>query len=61
MLLKEIEQMDRESLERLALMRVCACQYYDLADTISEMSDLELLDIINHRYVCDMCHMKDES
>ena len=54
------QQMDRDSLERLASMRVCACLYYDLADAISETSDQELIDIINHRYICDMCGMRGE-
>ncbi len=51
-------QIDRDSLERLALKRVCACQYYDLADTVCEMSDSELLGIVSHQYACDDCGLK---
>lgn len=60
MFLQEVQlyQLDRHELERLALMRVCACQYYDLADCLAETTDRELLDIINHDYRCTMCGLK---
>lgn len=56
----QMNQMDRGSLVRLALLVICACQFYDLMDAIDETSDQELLDIINHRYVCDICNAKGE-
>ena len=46
---------DRESLEARALEEVCACQYYDLADTIDETPDGDLLSIINHKVRCNIC------
>jgi len=54
-----IGELDREYLEHLALMRVCACLYYDLADLIDSTGDQELLDIINHEYLCDVCMIKE--
>lgn len=36
----------REKLEKAALMVICSCYYYDLADTIDSMTDAELEDII---------------
>jgi len=47
--------LDRELFEAIALQRVCACQYYDLADCIGETSDQELIYIINQNYDCPMC------
>lgn len=38
--------MERETLEKLALLTVSTELYYDLADSINETSDSELLDII---------------
>ena len=49
---------DRELLEKEALAEVCACWYYDLADTIEEASDDELLTIMNHGDYCDDCSNK---
>ena len=46
---------DRETLEILALEEVCACLYYDLADSMDATGDQELIDIITHNYDCDMC------
>lgn len=37
---------DREFLEKEALMKVCASDYYDLQDYLAITSDQELLDII---------------
>ena len=31
----------REKLEKAALMVICACYFYDLADTIDSMTDKE--------------------
>lgn len=39
--------MDRETLEKIALFTISAQNYYDLADTINETSDDELMDLIN--------------
>lgn len=46
---------DREELERAAMKRVCACRYYDLADTLQESSDAELLAIVTKAVPCDTC------
>lgn len=45
----------REDLEKQALEEVCACRYYDLADTLQETSDDELQSIIDHTDKCDIC------
>lgn len=46
----------REKLEKAALEAVCACFYYDLADTIDSMKDVELEEIVankgNHMPEC---------
>lgn len=46
---------DRELLESQALEEVCACRYYDLADTVQETSDGDLLSIVNHTNKCEIC------
>lgn len=47
---------EREKLEKAALMAICVCYYYDLADTIDSMSDKELEEIVansgNHQPDC---------
>jgi hypothetical protein len=48
----------RLSLEKAALKAVCACQYYDLQDSLGETSSLELMHIINHNYDCALCGRK---
>jgi redox-regulated HSP33 family molecular chaperone len=48
----------RLSLEKAALKAVCACQYYDLRDSLEAVSSLELMHIINHHYDCAMCSQK---
>jgi hypothetical protein len=48
----------RVGLEKLALLKICSCLYYDLADSIDAASDQELIDYIADRYDCDMCGMK---
>lgn len=47
--------LDREELEATAIKEVCACRYYDLQDTISESSDSDLLNVINHTTKCEIC------
>lgn len=46
----------REKLEKAALMAICVCYYYDLADTIDSMTDAELEEIVansgNHLPEC---------
>ena len=44
----------REDLEKQALEAVCACDYYDLADTLQETPDEDLKRIIN-REACSIC------
>lgn len=46
---------DRELLERRALDEVCACRYYDLADTLQETPDEDLRGIVNHTRKCEIC------
>lgn len=46
---------ERELLESQALSEVCACMYYDLADTIEETHDADLIAIIEHQVTCDVC------
>ena len=48
----------RVELEKLALLQICSCLYYDLADNIDVASDQELVDYIADRYDCDMCGHK---
>jgi len=45
----------RELLEKEALAEVCACRYYDLADTLYESSDDDQLSIVNHTKEYDIC------
>ena len=48
----------RVELEKLALLQICSCLYYDLADSIDAASDKELIDYIAERYDCYMCGHK---
>jgi redox-regulated HSP33 family molecular chaperone len=37
-------------------MAICACYYYDLADTIDSMTDKELEEIVANKGIeCDLC------
>jgi predicted secreted protein len=49
----------REELEQLAMKRVCACMYYDLADTLEETSGEDLIKVIQHDYECDSCDLSE--
>lgn len=49
-----IARVSREQLEALALNAVCACWYYDLADTLEETPDADLVRIIE-REPCKSC------
>lgn len=40
---------EREKLEKAALMAICVCYYYDLADTIYSMTDAELEEIVANK------------
>ena len=47
---------DCELLEKEALAEVCACWYYDLADTLYETPDEDLQAIVRrHTVTCDTC------
>jgi len=46
---------DRELLEKGALGEVCACRYYDLADTLQETPDEDLQGIVSHTSKCEIC------
>ncbi len=46
---------DRELLECEVLAEICACQYYDLADTIDETPDEDLMSIVLHTRKCEVC------
>ncbi len=50
----------RLSLEKAALKEVCACQYYDLHNSLEAVSSLELLHIINHKTDCAKCSRRGE-
>ena len=43
----------RKGIEKLALLSICSCLYYDLADYMCITDDAELLNIINDSYGCD--------
>ncbi len=44
----------REDLEKQAMEAVCACDHYDLADTLQETPDEDLRRIIDHE-ACSIC------
>ncbi len=46
---------DREALEYAALQAVCACDYYDLADTIQQTPDEDLMAIVTNAVPCAIC------
>ena len=46
---------DRELLEKEAMAEVWACWYNDLADTLDETPDNDLLAIVNHTPTCETC------
>jgi hypothetical protein len=48
----------RLSLEKAALKEVCACQFFDLQNSLGETSSLELMRVINHNYDCALCGRK---
>lgn len=48
----------REFLESLAIDAVCPCLYYELVDTIGEVSDEDLIIIINGD-ACEICVVID--
>ena len=45
----EATVLDRETVERLALMAVCSCDYYELVGNIDCTTDGELWDIIENQ------------
>ena len=46
---------DRDSLEKAAVQAVCACRHYDLADTLLETRDEDLLAIVTNAVPCEQC------
>lgn len=52
---EDLLTMSREELEQLAMQKVCACDYYDLADTISETPDADLIKVICSENTCGTC------
>ena len=46
---------NRSQLENLALKEVCACRYYDLADTVGETPEEDLKAIIQRTNKCEIC------
>jgi hypothetical protein len=53
---------ERELLERAALLAICPCLYYDLADCIDEMPEDDLVDIVKGKYnVCEVCSEKESA
>lgn len=50
---------ERELLETAALLVICPCLYYDLADCIDAMLDDDLVEIVNGKFnVCGECSEK---
>ena len=47
--------LDRLLLENLALERVCSCWYWELADNLKDTADEILIDIVEHKHVCNLC------
>ena len=46
---------DRNALEEAAMEAVCACRHYDLADTLHEAQDKDLLVIVTKANPCEIC------
>lgn len=46
---------DRDVLEDEAMEAVCACRRYDLADTLHETLDEDLMTIVTKATPCEMC------
>lgn len=55
---EKIAYLIRKSIEARALEEVCACWYYDLADSIEATDTLDLMDVINHNYDCEQCGLR---
>lgn len=50
---------ERELLKTAALLAICPCLYYDLADCMDEMPDDDLVEIVNGKYnACVGCSEK---
>lgn len=48
----EVMTLSREELERIALMAVCACDYYELVDNLDSTTEEELWRIVDNRDDC---------
>jgi len=46
---------DRDALENAAMEAVCACRHYDLADTLHETPNEDLLAIVAKANPCEIC------
>ena len=46
---------DREVLEHEAMKAVCACRHYELADTLHDTPDEDLLTIVTKANPCEIC------
>ena len=46
---------DRKALETAAMEAVCACRHYDLADSLHETPDEDLLAIVTGAVPCEIC------
>lgn len=46
---------NRDALEEAAMEAVCVCRYYDLADTLHETPDEDLLAIVTKADPCEAC------
>lgn len=52
----EVMTLNREELERVALMAVCACDYYELVDNLDNTTEEELWQIVDNRDSgCESC------
>ena len=48
----EVMTLSREELERIALMAVCTCDYYELIDNLDNTTEEELWRIVDNRDDC---------
>jgi hypothetical protein len=46
---------DRDALETAAVETACVCRHYDLADSLHERSDEDLLAIVTKADPCEIC------
>ena len=50
----------RKGLDKLALLSICSCLYYDFADNVELVIGTELINIINSNGLCQLCLSSDQ-